>query len=137
MNILSMGIDLVENDLKAGKVLASTITTMDEMKGTTRAVLRILNDLLLYEKMHSHEMVLEFTIISPIAFLNAIVHPFHLQARRAGLDLRVLSPSSNDLEELRRIKISVDTNKLGQAIANFISNVMIFIYFDVNNCSRV
>ena len=119
-----MGIDLVENDLKTGRILTSTLTTMEEMKGTTTVVLRILNDLLLYEKMHSHEMVLEFSKVAPIPFLNTIVSPFYLQARRSGVDLRVLSPDSNDLEQLRRIRISIDTNKLGQAIANFVSNVM-------------
>ena len=128
MNILSMGIDLIENDLKAGKILATTVMTVEEMKGTTRAVLRILNDLLLYEKMHSQEMVLEITLVSPIVFLYSIARPFQLHARQAGLDLRILNESSNDLEELRDIRISIDSNKLGQAVSNFISNVLFFCF---------
>jgi signal transduction histidine kinase len=126
MNILSMGIDLVETDLKENSITALTVTTVEEIKSTTKSVLRILNDLLLYEKLHSGEMELEKTPCCPVHFLVDVLRPFSLQARQAAVELTVLHPFKNNLDELDLVTVDIDVNKMGQAVSNFVSNAIKF-----------
>lgn len=126
MNILAMGLDLIEGDIKRRTINAATVDTLQEVKGTTRTVLRILNDLLLFEKLDSGEMELDKSVVSPVEFLKALLRPFGLQARQASIAFEVLSPVRNDLDELDRVVMDVDVVKLGQAVSNFVSNALKF-----------
>jgi signal transduction histidine kinase len=122
VNIINIGIELIEKDVLANRINKDTIINVKDTRATVKNVLRILNDLLAFEKLASSEMQLDLKSVPLVDFVKNLISPFNIKARRGRVNLLAFDPDANDLEYLSSVRIRVDVSKFGQALANLISN---------------
>lgn len=122
-----MGLELVENQLREGDFeIVATTRTVADLKESCSDAIDILNDLLTYEKLDSHAMILNFNSENIISFLEEILKPCRIAARSRGIRFQLLPMHATQASHLRNVRVDIDKGKMGQVVHNLVSNAIEF-----------
>jgi signal transduction histidine kinase len=103
-----------------------------DIEDSSDSAIVVLNDLINYDKISMGTLNPEFEVVSLWDLVCATVKPFHVQARRSGIALKVLMEcEQEDLAcersaVLDRLVVIADRVKVGQVIRNLLSNALKF-----------
>eukprot|EP01036_Dinobryon_divergens_P034016 gene34016-43948_t len=78
----------------------------------------------LFQVLTAGLVTLEKRLFDPLDLTSKVLSPFHLQAREAGIDLR-LEPSAT-LSPAAAVRLRADPYKISQVIRNLVSNALKF-----------
>lgn len=138
LNIVSMGLQLLSTGLASpgGPDLSVLGDIVGDMQKSSREAVKILDQLLMYEKIDGNLFILNSTNVSVLAFLARNVRSFEVQAaaERKELKMAVDDPRlERVLESLVEEGLStcspfmlVDDFRLSQVLRNFVSNGLKF-----------
>lgn len=123
LNTVIMGLRALKNDVIRLGAPKELLVVIADLKTSTDIAVNTLNELLEYDKLREGILILEKTYFSAIDFIKESLMPFYLQARDAGVTLRLDTLGCNDLTSLT---LYADKNKLAQVIRNLASNGLKF-----------
>ena len=122
LNTILMGMQFLKQSmLEKHYCVETSIEMINELEESCDAAIRILNDLIDYERLESGVLKLNKKKIDIWQFVIDSVRPFMRQARQAGILLTLWSE-----EDYRDYAVYGDIHKLRQVMRNFISNALKF-----------
>ena len=81
LSTVYMGLKLLERELSKSRTNAKHLGTVKDVKSSADIALGVLNDMLLYDKIESGIMQLEFSDARPWSLVKSVMAPFELQVR--------------------------------------------------------
>eukprot|EP00607_Mallomonas_marina_P008084 CAMPEP_0182417558 /NCGR_PEP_ID=MMETSP1167-20130531/2026_1 /TAXON_ID=2988 /ORGANISM="Mallomonas Sp, Strain CCMP3275" /LENGTH=615 /DNA_ID=CAMNT_0024591209 /DNA_START=561 /DNA_END=2408 /DNA_ORIENTATION=- len=128
LNVMVVGLDLLRDQLLDEEVDESTFIMVEEVKTSCSMALEILNELLSYESFDSGLMSLRRTLVSAWSLLEPITKAYAVQARHAGVRLRLFREGDGalSLDQLKRVFVKADKNKICQVYRCLLSNALKF-----------
>jgi len=130
LNTVKMGLEVLKQDMmtnmkksegnRGGKESAY-LRTVGDIVESVQAALEVVNDFLLFDKIVSNKLALEFVPVDVVDLINSVAQSFQIQARRCGTSLTVVNEVNNT-----GIKVSTDRHKVTQVLRNMISNGLKF-----------
>ena len=112
---------------------------LSEVEESSQSAVFVFNDLLNYDKITNGVLDVEYSVLSPLDFINTAIHPFFVQAKQGDIELNVVIEErlrqnneeekvTGDLEKFsgRSACVLGDGIKLGQVVKNLISNALKF-----------
>ena len=79
MSTMYMGLKLLTRDLSKSKTTEVHLGTVKDVKTSADIALGVLNDMLLYDKIESGIMQLEFSEVRPWSLVKSVMAPFMSQ----------------------------------------------------------
>ena len=126
LNIVLMGLKLLKVEISREDFNEEPVSTLiEDIESSCDISIRILSDLLDYEKLESGIMDIEKSEMILWPFVLDVIKPFRIQARQLGVEL-ICWNHEEALAELGSCTIEGDKHKLGQIIRNFVSNALKF-----------
>jgi signal transduction histidine kinase len=132
VSALRNGNDAQPSAPTAADKIKDWVGVIREIEDSSDSAIVVLNDLINYDKISMGTLNPEFEVVSLWDLVCATVKPFHVQARRSGITLKVhLECEQEDLAcersaKLDRLVVIADRVKVGQVIRNLISNALKF-----------
>jgi signal transduction histidine kinase len=117
-----LALDCLQNCLQSSQLSRQELLDLvKDSKSTLSAAMQTLNDLLLFDKIESNMLQLEFSLVPCRWFFNECIRPFIRQLALSQIRLEVNLDSKLDGKVM-----DIDRHKLDQVIRNFISNAVKF-----------
>ncbi len=127
LNVANIGIEILEETFKTlGIDTEETRELTSHIKTAVSISIEILNDILTYEKISSSLMVLELSLVTPVAFIRECCSLFQRQATSMKIHLVLPQVDSAIGVILETRRLNVDASKMGQVIRNLLSNALKF-----------
>lgn len=137
LNIVSMGLKLLSTGLAAPSVDLSVLGDIaGDMQKSSREAVKILDQLLMYEKIDGNLFILNATRVSVLDFLARNVRSFEVQAVAERKELKIVVDDPRLTQALESLVeeglascppyMIVDDFRLSQVLRNFISNGLKF-----------
>ena len=128
LNTSFVGVDVLESKLQSGNKLdADTKSIVTDIKEGMDSALRILTEIMDYDKITSRELVLERTSVSPLEYVKSCFGSFALQAAVRSIHWELIADDiGNSINTSTNTQLSVDVYKMGVVLSNFASNALKF-----------
>jgi len=126
LNTACMGLEVLASDLKKHRVSNDCYELVDEIKDSCQSGIRILDDLLDYDKLEGGIMKLDRTLITAWDLLEEAMQSIILQARSMRIFLAFKDTTIQSRMALQNIHVNVDKAKLQQAMSVILSNAIKF-----------
>jgi signal transduction histidine kinase len=103
-----------------------------DIEDSSDSAIVVLNDLINYDKISMGTLNPEFEVVSLWDLVCATVKPFHVQARRSGIALKVILECEQEglaaerSTKLDHLVVIADRVKVGQVVRNLLSNALKF-----------
>jgi signal transduction histidine kinase len=126
LQTISLGIDLALEDIRTKGTsvdIHGIEEIIDQIKISSEIATSSLNDLLLFEKIQCHSMMVELQSTEIWAFIGHVMRPFYIQARAAGINLAL---SMDDSYDRHSTYCKIDPVKMQLVMRNLISNALKF-----------
>lgn len=121
LNITLLGLQYLENELKS-IAKPGLMEIFDDVKSSCSIAVKILNELLLYEKIESGILALNRVEMPASIFVDQSLKSLKLQAKGAGVELEI-----QKIFDRERVHLNVDQMKLSQVLTNLVSNALKFV----------
>ena len=79
LNTMFMGIELLQNDMRRWQCDQSSIDMLKDLSGASESLLRIVNELLDFDKLNAGVLSLDRTLTNGSVFVQESIAPFHIQ----------------------------------------------------------
>lgn len=124
MSVLSLGLELLSSQIESGESKERLQNTIKELEACCKESTSILDDLLLYEKLHRNKYPAEFEDKHVVSFLCATMEPSLRSIRDAQVVFKMLDSPKTSLEALHQKDICVDKKLFASQLMKVLGHIL-------------